>query len=68
MYGFRVWGSGFRVYLRFIEYYFVDYNTKCVLNCPNTSAYPFADSWCGDLANNRDCWCSRGEKLQAGLC
>lgn len=50
----------------FIEYYFVDYNTKCVLNCPNMSAYPFADSWCGDLANNRDCWCSREEKLETG--
>ena len=52
--------------VRFMEYYYVDYNTKCVKNCSNASAYPSADSNCGDLANNKDCWCSKEQTKQEG--
>ncbi|CAE7187333.1 unnamed protein product [Symbiodinium pilosum] len=50
----------------FMEYYYVDYNTKCVKNCSNASAYPSADSNCGDLANKKDCWCSKEQTKQEG--
>mmetsp|Transcript_26042 Transcript_26042/g.67086 ORF Transcript_26042/g.67086 Transcript_26042/m.67086 type:complete len:502 (-) Transcript_26042:330-1835(-) len=43
----------------FHEYYFCDFNDKCVQDCP-AGQYPKSDSYCGDLENNAECWCPGG--------
>lgn len=40
----------------FVEYYYNDFNTKCVLNCTGRGDYPHGDSWCVNLENNAHCW------------
>lgn len=44
----------------FIEYYYVDYNTKCATGntTPLPHNYPQSDAWCATLDNNSDCWSS----------
>merc|ERR1712086_742356 len=46
----------------FIEYYYVDYNTKCTSfdTTRQPHNYPKTDSWCTTLSNNTDCWASLG--------
>ncbi|CAE8613901.1 unnamed protein product [Polarella glacialis] len=45
----------------FIEYYYNDYNSKCVTHkeCGSQrNDYPNSDSNCVDLASNSKCWCN----------
>jgi len=47
----------------FIEYYYNDFNTKCVGNCSDPGkmwGYPHHDTWCGDLNHNSHCWALYG--------
>jgi N-acetylglucosamine-6-sulfatase len=41
----------------FIEYYYGHLQGICTSGCP-AGEYPLQDSYCADLANNTDCWCS----------
>merc|ERR1712232_240108 len=41
----------------FIEYYYCNWNVKCT--CDSKGHYPSADSNCGNLADNSDCWCGK---------
>ena len=41
----------------FIEYYYCEYNDKCVSDCrPNPGRYPHGDENCGDLEHGTQCW------------
>ena len=41
----------------FIEYYYVEFNTKCMEKCNVPGGnYPHHDSWCTDLHNNSECF------------
>jgi hypothetical protein len=62
--GASAYAAGWRT-AAFIEYYYVEYNTKCVGNCTNPNeaqGYPHKDSWCGDLTpgSNANCWALYG--------
>merc|ERR1719469_864627 len=54
----------------FIEYYYVDYNTKCASGntTPQPHNYPKSDSWCATLTDNSDCWASPNGPAQGDEC